>query len=393
MPRVILKARKAKPFYGRHPWVHDSAVERVEGAPVDGDFAELATLQGNVIARGLFNSQSRIRMRLYTWDRNEELDESFWRTRLERAVQLRALLGLDKPDGAARLVFSEGDGLSGLIVDRYGPYLAVQPTALAIGLRLPMLVPMLVDLVRPKGIIVRTEKGVAKAEGLDLRDGPYWGEMPEGPIDIEENGLRFAVDLSEGQKTGFYLDQRDNRRAAARYFVGRRVLDMFCYSGGFSLAAAAAGAAEVVGIDTSDRAVGLARGNAERNGLTSARFEQGNCFEAMEAMRDAGQRFGAVILDPPKFARSRRALDEAMRAYHYLNRLGVDLLEPGGILVTCSCSGHVTREDFGLMLLGVAQQTRRDIQVLEQRGAAPDHPVLATCPESEYLKCFICRVA
>jgi 23S rRNA (cytosine1962-C5)-methyltransferase len=390
--RVILKSRKAKPFYGRHPWVLDSAVERLEGAPADGDVVELIGPQGNFIARGLFNSQSRIIVRLYTWNRDEQLDEAFWRGRLEKAIELRSRLRLDDRGGAARLAFSEGDNLSGLIVDRYGDYLAVQPTSLAVGLRLPVIVPMLVELVQPKGVMVRTEKGVAKAEGLELRDGPYWGEMPDGPITIEENGLRFSVDLAEGHKTGYYLDQRDNRRVTARYMSGLRVLDMFCYTGAFSLTAAAAGASEVLGVDTSEKAVVHARQNAELNGLTNVRFEQGNCFTAMEALAGEGQQFGGVVLDPPKFARSRRSIDEAMRAYHYLNRLGVELIEPGGILVTCSCSGHVTREDFELMLLGVAQQTRREIQILEQRGAAPDHPVSATCSEGAYLKCFICRV-
>jgi 23S rRNA (cytosine1962-C5)-methyltransferase len=205
--------------------------------------------------------------------------------------------------------------------------------------------------------------------------------------------LQYELDLAEGQKTGFYLDQRENRMAAARYFRDRRVLDMFCYSGGFSMAASAyGGAAEVLGIDTSQRAVDLAAANAARNGLANVRFQCGDAFQSMERLKDAGERFSAIILDPPKFARSRRAVDEALRAYHWLNRLAVGLLEPGGILVTCSCSGHVTREDFLYMLIGVAQHTGREIQVLEQRGASPDHPISATCLESEYLKCFICRV-
>jgi 23S rRNA (cytosine1962-C5)-methyltransferase len=393
MDQVILKPRKARPFYGRHPWVLDSAIDRVEGATSDGDVVDLLSDKGKFIARGILNGQSRIRVRLYTWQATETLDEAFWRRRLQSAIGFREQLGYGDLRGAARLVFSEGDGLSGLIVDRYADYLAVQVTALAMAVRLPQIAPMLAELTGARGIMVRTERGVSRAEGLDLRDGPYWGQMPDGPLLAVDGGLTYEIDFSEGQKTGFYLDQRENRLAAARYFRGRRVLDMFCYSGGFAMAAAAFGCArDVLGVDTSQRAVTLAWANAERNGLRNVRFQCGDGFQTLDSLHKAGERFGGVVLDPPKFARSCGALAEAMRAYHWLNRLGVSLLEPGGILVTCSCSGHVTREDFLEMLMGVAQQTGREIQVLEQRGASPDHPISATCLETEYLKCFICRV-
>jgi 23S rRNA (cytosine1962-C5)-methyltransferase len=241
--------------------------------------------------------------------------------------------------------------------------------------------------------VLRTERGIGRAEGIDLRDGLHWGQMPDGPLVITDQGLQYELDLAEGQKTGFYIDQRDNRTAAARYVRDRRVLDMFCYSGGFSMAASRFGLArEVLGVDASQRAVDLAAANAARNGIGNVRFQSGDGFKTLESFCEAGERFGAVVLDPPKFARSRRAVDEALRAYHWLNRLAVGLLEPGGILVTCSCSGHVTREDFLYMLVGVAQHTGREIQILEQRGASPDHPINASCLESEYLKCFICRV-
>ena len=393
MNQVILKPRKARPFYGRHPWVLDSAIDRVEGDVSDGDVVDLLSDKGKFIARGILNGRSRIRVRLYTWQATEELDEAFWRRRLQSAIGFREQLGYGDLRGAARLVFSEGDGLSGLIVDRYAGHLAVQVTALAMAVRLPQIAPMLVELTGARGIMIRTERGVSRAEGLELRDGPYWGQMPDGPLLVTDGGLTYEIDLSEGQKTGFYLDQRENRLAAARYFRGRRVLDMFCYSGGFAMAAAAfGGARDVLGVDTSQRAVTLAWANAERNGLGNVRFQRGDGFQTLESLLKAGERFGGVVLDPPKFARSRGSLAEALRAYHWLNRLGVSLLEPGGILATCSCSGHVTREDFLEMLMGVAQQTGREIQVLEQRGASPDHPISAACLETEYLKCFICRV-
>jgi 23S rRNA (cytosine1962-C5)-methyltransferase len=242
-------------------------------------------------------------------------------------------------------------------------------------------------------VVIRNERGVAQLEGVDLPEGLYWGTAPEGPVFITEHGIRYGVDLTTGQKTGFYVDQRQNRRTAAELCRGARVLDMFSYSGGFALAATILGAArEVLAVDTSEKAVSLGRANAELNGVSNIQFRRGDAFETLDELVAAGERFGTVILDPPKFARSRTRLDEALSAYHRLNLMGVLALERGGFLVTCSCSGHVTREDFLHMLSGVAQRSGRQIQVLEQRGAAPDHPVSVTCLETEYLKCFICRV-
>jgi 23S rRNA (cytosine1962-C5)-methyltransferase len=280
-----------------------------------------------------------------------------------------------------------------LIVDRYRRHLVLQVNSLAIATRLECISQQLTDLCQAESITVRSEPGMAKAEGLVPEHGVIVGELPEGPLFIEENGLRFGVDLLSGQKTGFYLDQRDNRRVAAEYVRGRRVLDMFCFTGGFSLAASRLGdAQEVRGIDASQRAITMAQANAELNGISNARFDQQDCFKALDSMVASGERFGAVILDPPKFARTRKSLNEALRAYHRINRQAVRLLEPDGVLITCSCSGAVTREEFQLTLSGVAQKSGRDIVILQQRGPAADHPVSVTCPETDYLKCFICRV-
>jgi 23S rRNA (cytosine1962-C5)-methyltransferase len=391
---VILKPRRARPFFGRHPWVLDSAVLRVEGTPADGDVVDLATHDGTFVARGLWNSASRLRVRLYAFDPTVKLDTQLWRARLEAALGLRRALGLDDPAGAARLVNSEGDDLSGLIVDRYGDYLAVQVTALAMAHRLETICGTLDALLSPRGILLRgAERGLSKLEGLQLPDRLVRGTAPAGPIFVAEHGLRFGVDLTAGQKTGYYLDQRDNRRAAAAYARGRRVLDMFCYSGGFSVACAVTGAARsVLAVDSSAKATALAKANAELNGAATIAVETADAFEKLDALQTSGERFGMVILDPPKFARSRASLDDALRAYHRINRVAVDLLEPGGILVTCSCSGSVSREDFLQMLGGVAQRSGRSIQLLECRGAAADHPVSTSCLEGEYLKCVIARV-
>ncbi len=390
---AVLKPRKAGPFLGLHPWVFDTAIQRLSGNCDDGGVVDLLTDKGRFIARGILNRASRLRVRLYTWDAQQPLDEAFWRNKIERAVFFRKQLRLDNPDGAARLVFSEADGLSGLVVDRYGKHLVVQVNALAIAQRLDEIVPALVELAEPESVTIRSEGGMSKIEGISVVPGPVSGELPSGPVFIEEHGLRYGVDLATGQKTGFYLDQRDNRRAAAAYMKGRRVLDMCCYTGGFSLSASRLGRArEVIGIDSSDRAIVTAQANAELNSVTNVRFEREDCFSSLDRMVQAGERFGGVILDPPKFTRTRRSVNEALRAYHRLNRLACELLEPDGILVTCSCSGSVMREDFLRMLGGVSQKVGRNIQVLEQRGASADHPVSPSCPENEYLKCFICRV-
>lgn len=397
--RVVLRPKKARPFYSRHPWVLDTAIARVEGDPADGDVVELVNDQGQFIATGLFNAQSRIRVRLYSWQPGEPLDDGFWLGRLAAALRLREALGYTAADGAARLVFSEGDGLGGLVVDRFGEHLVVQVNAAAIAARLPRLLNLLEELVRPRGIVVRTDRQTAKLEGpllaeLASRQGDLGRGAPaDGPVFVAEHGLRYGVDLAGGQKTGFFLDQRENRRAAAAYFRGRSVLDVCCYSGGFALAAAALGGArEVLGLDSSEAAITLARANAELNGLANVRFETADCFDRLRTLAAEGRRFGGIVLDPPKFARNRQALADALRAYERINRLAVQALEPDGILVTCSCTGGVGREELLDVLAEVARQTRREIQVLEQRGAAPDHPFSATCLEGEYLKCFICRV-
>jgi 23S rRNA (cytosine1962-C5)-methyltransferase len=399
--RVHLRPRKALPFYGRHPWVLESAIAKVElvaGGDLDGAVVDLLNEKGKFIARGFYNGHSRIRVRLATWDETEAIGEAFFRRRIAQAILLREQIGYEliaeRAASASRLVFSESDGLSGLIVDRYGEFLVLQATSLAIAQRLEMIQAILFDLLKPRGIVLRTEKSMANLEGASLIEGHYWGELPEGPIAIAESGIQFQVDLREGQKTGFYLDQRENRRAAAAYMRGRRVLDLFCYTGGFSLAAAKLGGAKTtLGIDGSKRAIAQARINADLNQLPQCKFGVADGFKTLDSLTEQGEKFDAVVLDPPKFARNRSGAAQALMAYHRINRAAVDLLTPGGILVTCSCSGSVTREDFLHMLSGVAQKTRRDIQILEVRGAAPDHPVSATCLETEYLKCAICRVA
>jgi 23S rRNA (cytosine1962-C5)-methyltransferase len=391
-PRVVLQPRRARPFYGRHPWVYPGAIHAVEGQPADGDVVDLVTNTGDFVARGLYNSQSKLRVRLYTWNSATQLDREFFQSQLQAAIRLRRMLGLMEPAKACRLVFSEGDGLSGCIVDRYDRWLALQITSLGIFVRQEMIVELLVDLLQPEGIFLRTERGIGQLEGMEAQDRLLWGCFPDGPITIEEGSLRFQVNLSEGQKTGFYLDQRDNRQVVARYAAGRRVLDAFCYSGGFGLHAAKAGATGVIGVDVSEPALNLARANARLNGLDQIDFVQGDVFEHLEAQAGQGKRFGLVVLDPPRFARSRNAVEEALRGHRRLQILGLRVLDPDGILVICCCSGLITLDMLEEVIAGVAAEEKRDLQILERRGPAPDHPVSVSCLESHYLKCLICRV-
>jgi 23S rRNA (cytosine1962-C5)-methyltransferase len=392
LPRVVLRPRRAKPFFGMHPWVYAGAIDRVEGEPADGDPVDLMSHAGNFIARGFYNGRSKLRVRLYTWSQAEALDSQFFHVRIQSALQMRCdLLGLSKPGQACRIVFSESDGLSGLIVDRYDRWLVVQPTSLAIANRRDLIADLLTDLIGPEGIYLRTERGIGQLEGLELHDGPLRGSVPPGPVVIDEDGLSFLVNLAEGQKTGFYLDQRDNRRAVARLAAGRRVLDGFCYTGGFALHAARAGAASVLAVDGSESAFDLGRRNADLNGLTGVNFEKADVFDRLDGLVGSGERFGLVILDPPKFARSGQAVEEALRGYRRLANLSLRLLDPGGVLVMCCCTGLISRESLHELLAQVAAEARRPLQILESRGPSPDHPVSATCPETAYLKCVICR--
>jgi 23S rRNA (cytosine1962-C5)-methyltransferase len=369
-------------------------VRRVEGDPEDGDEVEVHAADGSFVARGLYNSRSQIRVRLYSWDRAQSLDDGFFAARLDEALALRRELGLMGDRSACRLVFSEGDGISGLVVDRYGGWLAVQLTSLALARRLENLLDALEERLHPRGIYLRTEKGILEEEGLEVEDGLLRGEASEDAISVEEGGNTYLVDVRVGQKTGFFLDHRENRARAASFAAGRRVADVFCYTGGFTLPLLRAGAASVVGVDVSAGALELARRNLTANGLDRAPAElvRTDAFRWLEASGASGDAYDMIVLDPPRFARSTRGVAQALRGYATLNELAVRCLRPGGILITCSCTGRVTRESFVSVLAAVESRVGRRIRILENRGQAADHPVSPTCPETEYLKCLICRV-
>lgn len=392
---ITVKPRRALPFFSRHPWVFATAVQNVHGDPTPGQEVLLRAHDGQLIARGLFNPHSHLRVRLYSWDESVELNRDFWSRRIDEAIDLRRrLYPVWGTEFACRLINSEGDQLSGLTVDRYGDWLIIQITSLALAQRQDLLIDLLREKLQPRGIWLRTEKGIRAAEGLEQQDGLIWGEPPPQPLFMEENDIRYGIDLIEGQKTGFYLDQRDNRRFLSQFVADQEVLDVCCYHGGFALNCLKLGNAKsVLAIDSSESALALAQANADLNGVADRlRFRKQDSFKALEDLAAAGESFDTIILDPPKLARNRAGLDAALRGYYSLNRLALDVLRPGGLLFTCSCSGLVTREMFLDVLAKVAVQSRRPMQVLEARGASADHPRSVTCPEADYLKCVLCRV-
>jgi len=393
LPRVVLAEGRDGPARGRHPWVFSGAVASVHDSPADGDEVDVHSHDGSFLARGLYNGRSQIRVRLYAWE-PVPLDGAFFARRISEAVALRGnVLRLDHPRGACRVVFSEGDGLSGLTVDRYGSHLCVQLTSLALAMRRDPILQALREALGPESIMLRTEKGVLEEEGLELRDGPMEGTPPTEVVTVREGDLDFGVDLRTGQKTGFYLDQRDNRTRTASYGAGRTVADVCCYSGGFGVTLAAAGASRVVGVDVSRPALELARANAERNAVGErVELVRADAFRWLEGEAAADRTYGMIVLDPPRFARTRRGIPQALRAYQSLNALALRCMERDGILVTCSCSGRVSGDDFTRAVGAAAAATGRHVQILERRGQAADHPVAAGCPESAYLKCLICRV-
>jgi 23S rRNA (cytosine1962-C5)-methyltransferase len=391
--RVILKKGRAKPVNQRHPWIYSGAIDRVEGDPADGDVVDVRDAGNNWLARGYINQQSQIVVRLLTWRPDEVIDGAFWHSRLACAVAARKPLADDASTNAYRLVHAESDYLPGLIVDRYANWLVVQFLTLGIERRRDEIVEGLAGLVSVGGICERSDADVRVKEGLERRAGMLWGEQPPKEIEIVENGHRFVVDLCEGHKTGFYLDQRENRARLSAFCQGAEVLDAFAYTGGFSVYAAAGGAKQITLVDGSAPSLALAQRNLAINALGGAAVElvEGNVFSVLRGYRAQSRRFDVIILDPPKFAPSGREVEKASRAYKDVNLLAFQLLRSGGVLSTFSCSGAVTADLFRKIVFGAALDAERDVQVIGHLAQGSDHPVALTFPEGAYLKGLICR--
>lgn len=388
MPSMILRKGRDQRLKAGHPWIYAGEVERFRGEFQDGDVIDVKDHRERPLACAHVNRQSQIVGRVLSLHR-EPADASFLKTRIADAIACRRRLGLDPEVG--RIVYSEADFLPGLIVDRYGGWLVVQILTLGMDRWRGRIVEALRELVQPEGIYERSDLSIREHEGLPATKGPLWGEMRELP-EVLLDGLRLRVDVVNGQKTGLFLDQRQNWALAGRYARGARVLDAFCYTGGFALHAAKGGAASVLGLDISEDVVALARSNAALNGLEGGcAFEAGNAFDRLRGLDAEGERFDLVVLDPPSFTRSKGAVEGATRGYKEINLRALKILSPGGILVTCSCSYHMSEEAFRAVINEAAQDARRHVRLAEVRTQAPDHPILPAAKETQYLKCLALR--
>ncbi|MGQ9492498.1 MAG: class I SAM-dependent rRNA methyltransferase [Anaerolineae bacterium] len=394
MGTIVLKEGKEKPVLNHHPWIFSGAIAHMEGNPSDGDVVEVVDSQRRFLARGYLNQRSQITVRLLSWREDEAIDQIFWQRRIEQAIKRRQALLDGSITNACRLIHAESDLLPGLIVDRYADYLVVQSLTLGIEQRKAEIVSILAELLRPEGIYERSDVDVREKEHLSPSTGLLWGKEPPSLLEIQEHGHWFLVDIQHGQKTGFYLDQRDNRLRLMDYSCGRIVLNAFAYTGSFGVYAAKAGAERIVSVDTSADALGLALDNMSRNGLTHRDDEYivGDVFVVLRQFRAEGRQFDLIILDPPKFAHSQAQVQAACRGYKDINLLAMQLLRSDGILFTMSCSGLVTPELFQKVVFGASVDAQCDVQVLEKLSQATDHPILLSFPEGEYLKGFVCRM-
>ncbi|HRC24998.1 MAG: class I SAM-dependent rRNA methyltransferase [Nitrospira sp.] len=387
--KVRLTAEREGPRYYGHLWVFDSNVADVLGTPAAGDLVDVYTHQKRFFGRGLFNPHSKIRIRMLTFQ-EEPIDEEFFAARLRAAAALRRTVAPHAT--ACRLVHGESDLLPGLVVDRFADVAVMQTLGYGMDVRKELLGELLVQEAGVKTVYLRNDAKSRTLEGLPLSKGFLRGEGAT-TVNIHEGKAQFTVDIAEGQKTGWFCDQRENRIAAALFAKGKIVLEAFCHTGGFGIQAALAGAQSVEGLDVSAAAVALAQAHAEQNQVSArCRYRQADAFEELRLLERNGQRYDLVILDPPAFARSKKAVPHAIAGYKEVNLRGLRLLQPGGVLVTCSCSQPITDEDFWKMLQAAARDARRQIRLLEQRGQGPDHPVLAGMPETRYLKCYLVQV-
>jgi 23S rRNA (cytosine1962-C5)-methyltransferase len=402
--KIILKPREEDRLRAGHPWVYDNEIAKVEGEPASGSEVQVLDARRRPLGSAFYNPASKIRARIYSRT-PRPADKAFFIETLTKALSYRCRF-FDPRRQSLRLVFGEADGLPGLIVDsfvgcdategqtlgRSGTWLTAQFLSLGVDTRKAVILDALAEVFPSSGIVERSDAPVRRLEGLQPAVGILSGSVP-GRIIIEENGLSFGVDLLEGQKTGWFLDQRSNRAAAARYAKGRRILDAFCNAGGFGLACARAGAKSVLAVDASADAVAAVSANAARNGLASlVEAREANAFDLLHELERSGEKFGLVVIDPPAFAKNRAAVEGAKRGYKELNLRALKLLGEGGILVSCSCSHWFGPELFSRMLEEAAADSGKRIRMLEERTQDLDHPIVSGYGESRYLKCVIAEL-
>ena len=387
MAKVTLRKTRETRVRGGHPWIYASEIEKVEGTFENGDIVDVADYRGKFIGRGFYNPQSQISLRILT--RNDEpCDRDFFARRIREAWDYRKLLC---DPMSCRLIYSESDFLPGLVVDKFADVLVLQSLSLGIERLKDMICDLLMEIVQPAGIWERSDVPVRRLEGLEQTTGLLRGEVPD-EVEMVENGIRFLVDVKRGQKTGFFLDQKQNRATLEPLCRDARVLDCFCHNGSFSLHAAKYGASSVLGVDISEEALEVARRNAALNGYDNVTFEAHNCFDLLHELTDAGEKFDLVILDPPAFTKNKAAVQSAIRGYKEINLRGLKLVRPGGFLVTCSCSQHMLPEMFQDVINQAARDAKKRIRLVEYRTQGYDHPILPQSVETKYLKTMIIQV-
>jgi 23S rRNA (cytosine1962-C5)-methyltransferase len=394
MHSVKLKKGKEKAVRQLHPWVFSGAIDQIKGNPENGDIIMVTDSNNNFLAYGFFNSKSRVAVRLVEWNLETEINESWWRNKIRIAVKHRDELSTEDTN-TYRLIFSEADFLPGLIVDRYADFLSVQILTSGIENIKHIILDELQELLRPKGIFDRSDASARAHEGMEASSGGILlGTEPPEFVSVKENGIFYQVNIAEGQKSGFYCDQRDNRKWVADHVKNKKVLDCFSYSGGFSLNAMAKGAKEVISVDSSAPALDTLKRNMEINNFNSIphRLIQSDVNKQLRAFREVNEKFDVIILDPPKYAPSRSALTKASRAYKDLNRMAMLLLVEVGLLATYSCSGAVDISMFKQIIAWAALDAGKEVQFIQQFSQPADHPVRSSFPEGEYLKGLLCRV-
>lgn len=391
-PQIYIKPEREKSLQRRHPWVFSGSILKMEGEPATGDTIEVLTSHGEFIAWAAYSPHSQIRARVWSWTREEIPDKEFFRQRMEKAIQARN--DFQNVTNALRLVYAESDGLPGLIVDKYSEFLVVQFLSSGVEFWRSIIVELLVEITGIGSVYERSDVEVRKLEGLELRTGLLAGEDPPELVQIHEHGINSWVMVRRGQKTGYYLDQRANRLKIRKFASNRHVLDAFSFSGGFGINALVGGASHLTMVDSSEEALKVAGENLNINHIDAAKIEmvEADVFQQLRYFRDEGRTFDLVVLDPPKFAPTRKQAAKAARAYKDINLLAFKLLRHGGILFTFSCSGGIDTMLFQRIIASAALDAKVEAQVIANMGQDADHPVALNFPEGSYLKGLVCRV-
>lgn len=390
----ILKAGREKSVLRRHPWIFSGAIERVTGQPQNGDTVAVHASQGTFLGYAAYNALSKISARMWSWQESDRINAEFFHHKISVALAARRALNIAQHSTGIRLIHGEADGLPGMVVDQYNDVLVMQIGSAGAEKWREVFVEILQNLCRPACIYERSDSDSRTLEGLPERNGVLLGTLP-GALVLTEHGIRFGVNVVQGQKTGFYLDQRDNRALIGELAQDKDVLNCFCYSGGFSLYALRGGAKSVLSIDSSAEALQLAQHNVALNALDveRAQWQCEDVFQALRKLRDQNKKFDLIILDPPKFAPTAAFAEKAARGYKDINLLGFKLLNPGGMLATYSCSGGISDDLFQKIVAGAALDAGVEAQIVNKLHAAADHPVLLSFPEGAYLKGLLLRVA